>query len=203
MKKKVVSILLIILVVICLTGCGDKKEESNGQGINNQEANKTSDNNKDKEKKDVNIGIITSFLTYINNKEYDKIVELIDTDNINELMKTSLPIEEFSKALNRSFNDEKSKIKYDVNSLKKISKEDLLDEISKMDENELLKNRKDIIDLFDGYDLYMVEVEQTYNDEKMNIHDVVFVNDSKICGTVFINGIFSYYYGAVYNRPGK
>ena len=203
MKRKVVSILLIIIAIICLTGCGDKKEESNGQGINNQEANKTSDNNKDKEKKDVNIDIITSFLTYINNKEYDKVVELIDTDNINELMKVSLPTEEFIKALNRSFNDEKSEIKYDVNSLKKISKEDLLDEISKMDENELLKNRKDIIDLFDGYDLYMVEVEQTYNDEKMNIHDVVFVNDSKICGTVFINGIFSYYYGAVYNRPGK
>ncbi len=201
MKNKILNVLLILLAVMCLTGCGEKKEESNRQERNNQETNKISDI--EEKKKDDNIDNISSFLTYINNKEYDKAVELIDADKINELMKINLPTEEFSKALNRSFNSENSVIQYDVKSLRNVSKEDLLDEMSKMDENELLKNRKDLIDLFDGYDLYMVEVEQTYNDEKMNIHDVVFVNDSTICGTIFINGLFSYYYGAVYNRPGK
>lgn len=201
MKNKILNVLLILLAVMCLTGCGEKKEESNRQERNNQETNKISDI--EEKKKDDNIDNISSFLTYINNKEYDKAVELIDADKINELMKINLPTEEFSKALNRSFNSENSVIQYDVKSLRNVSKEDLLDEMSKMDENELLKNRKDLIDLFDGYDLYMVEVEQTYNDEKINIHDVVFVNDSTICGTIFINGLFSYYYGAVYNRPGK
>ena len=84
-----------------------------------------------------------------------------------------------------------------------LTKEELLDKISKMNEKEILKNRKDIIDLFDDYDLYIVKCDSFYEDEKISMYDLVFVNDSKLGGTVFIDGLISYYYGAVYNRPNS
>ena len=36
-----------------------------------------------------------------------------------------------------------------------------------MDENEIIKNRKDIIDLFDGYDLYIVDCASINKEDKI------------------------------------
>ena len=183
MKKKILSILLICLLTISLVGCC------------------SSDNSKQDEK----IENIKTFLIKINNKDFDGAVKLLDKNQINETMKIDLPSEEFIKALNRSLNDEQNEMKYDVDSIRKISKEELLNEMSKMDENELLKSRKDLIDLVDGYNLYIVEVEASFDGEKANFHDVIFANttDSKLSGSVFLNGIISYYYNAVYNKPNS
>jgi hypothetical protein len=145
---------------------------------------------------------IKDFLNKINTKDFDKAVILLDTEKINELLKINLPNEEFSNALHHALNDEYNEIKYDIESIKKISKEDLLNEISKMDENEILKNRKDIINIFDGYDLYLVKCTSSYYEDKINLHDVLFVNanNKKLCGSAILDGLISYYYGAVYGK---
>ena len=196
MKKKLLSILLIGIFAIGLTGCGSEysKKDSN-----------KSDNSSTKNitEQDKNIKNIKEFLKEINNKDFDKAVTLLDKEGINELLKISLPSDEFSKSLNHTLNRKDSEIKYDTESIEKISKEELLDKISKMNEKEILKNRKDIIDLFDDYDLYIVKCDFFNEGEKISMHDLVFVNDSKLGGTVFIDGLISYYYGAVYNRPNS
>ena len=196
MKKKLLSILLIGFLIIVLAGCENK------DNTNQEEKNNSSNN---VQEQDENITKIKDFLTTINNKDYNKTINILEVEKINELLKISLPKEDYVKALNHSINNESSEMKYDLESIKKISKEDLLNEISKMAEEEIIKSRKDILNSFDNYDFYIVNAEITYNTEKTNYHDVVFINknDSKIYGTVIINGLISYYYNAVYNKPNN
>lgn len=211
MKKKIlilgIAVMLFTMLVV-LTGCGNNdnslKQNSDNkstEGVQKQDSDKNS--SKDIQKQDNNITNIKEFLNKINSKDFDEAVSLIDKDKINEIMKINLPSDEFTKSLSHALNDGYSEMKYDTESIKKISKDDLLNEISKMDEKEIIKSRTDIIDLFDGYDLYMVEGKSSYENEKMNFHDVVFVtaDDPKISGTVILNGLISYYYNAVYNKP--
>lgn len=198
MKRKLLSILLVGVIVIGITGCGSNtnKNDSNESNNNLKENVQVQDNN---------IENIKEFLKAINNKEFDKAAALLDKENINKLLKIELPNEKFSKSLNHAFNDETNTINYDINSIKKISKEELLNEISKMNENEIIKNRKDIIDLFEGYDLYIVECTQIYKEETINLHDVLFINtsNSKITGSAIIDGVIGYYYSAVYLKPNR
>ena len=196
MKKKLLSILLIGIFVIGLTGCGSETTKKDSTKSDNSSTKNITEQDK-------NIKNIKEFLKEINNKDFDKAVTLLDKEGINELLKISLPSDEFSKSLNHTLNRKDSEIKYDTESIEKISKEELLDKISKMNEKEILKNRKDIIDLFDDYDLYIVKCDFFNEGEKISMHDLVFVNDSKLGGTVFIDGLISYYYGAVYNRPNS
>lgn len=182
MKKKLLNILLIGILIFGLSACGKESEKSNAT-------------------KDKNTELIKDFLNNINKKNFDNAILFLDTENISELLKIDMPSEEFSNALKHSLNNEYNEIKYDIESIKQISKEDLLNEISKMDEKEILKNRSDIINQFDGYNLYLVKCTSSYLDEKINIHDVIFVNNNlKLEGSVFLDGIFGYYYGAVYNK---
>ena len=196
MKKKLLSILLIGIFAIGLTGCGSEYSKKDSNKPDNSSTKNITEQDK-------NIKNIKEFLKEINNKDFDKAVTLLDKEGINELLKISLPSDEFSKSLNHTLNRKDSEIKYDTESIEKISKEELLDKISKMNEKEILKNRKDIIDLFDDYDLYIVKCDFFNEGEKISMHDLVFVNDSKLGGTVFIDGLISYYYGAVYNRPNS
>ena len=196
MKKKLLSILLIGIFAIGLTGCGNEYSKKDSNKPDNSSTKNITEQDK-------NIKNIKEFLKEINSKDFDKAVTLLDKEGINELLKISLPSDEFSKSLNHTLNRKDSEIKYDTKSIEKISKEELLDKISKMNEKEILKNRKDIIDLFDDYDLYIVKCDFFNEGEKINMYDLVFVNDSKLGGTVFIDGLISYYYGAVYNRPNS
>ena len=195
--KKIFSILLIGVIAFGLTGCGNNtaKNDSKDTNSNSKENVQTLDNNKN----------IKKFLNAINSKDFDKASNLLDKERINELLKMDLPNEDFSKSLDYAFNDESNTINYDIDSIKKISKDELLNEISKMDENEIIKNRKDIIDLFDDYDLYIVDCTLIYNEDKINLHDVLFINNdsSKLTGSAIIDGLIKYYYSAVYNRPNR
>lgn len=197
MKRKIlilgIAVMLLTMLVV-LTGCGNN---------NNLKQDSNNKSTEDVQKQDKNITNIKEFLNKINSKNFDEAVSLIDKDKINEIMKINLPSDEFTKSLNHALNDGYSEMKYDTESIKKISKDDLLNEISKMDEKEIIKSRTDIIDLFDGYDLYIVEGKSSYKNEKMNFHDVIFAtaDDSKISGSVILNGLISYYYNAVYNKP--
>ena len=186
MKRKLLSILLIGVLVIGLTGCGNNTAKNDSKESNNNSKENV-------QVRDNNIENIKEFLSAINGKDFDKASTLLDKEKIKESLKIDLPNEEFSKSLNHALNDESNTINYDINSIKKISKADLLNEISKMDENEIIKNRKDIIDLFDGYDLYIVDCASINKEDKIDLHDVLFINtdNSKLTGSAIIDGLMS------------
>lgn len=197
MKKKFLSILLIGILIIGITGCETIKKEDSNNTKNNTQTEEKKDNSNEK--------LLKEFLNNINSKNYESATNVIDKDKMNEIFKMNLPDEEFAKALNHSLNDGYNSIKYDVESLKLITKGEVESIFSSMDDETIKNNQQRIIELFDGYDLYVVDYELGYKDEKTNLKDILFLtsDNSSFGGSIVVDGLFSYYYNAVYNKPSR
>lgn len=197
MKNKILSIILIMIIIVGLTGCNNDKDKVDDTKNTKEQIEEKKDSSSEKSLKE--------FLNNINNKNFDSATNLIDKEKMNEIFKMNLPNEEFSKALEHALNDGYNSIKYDVNSLKIVKKDEVNDIISSTDDETKKNNQQKIIDLFDGYDLYVVDYQMSYKEETTNLKDILFIKDdnSSFGGSILVDGLFSYYYNAVYNKPTR
>lgn len=197
MKKKILAIGIIAMLftmLIVLTGCG-KTENENINDNNSQIETSIQMENKDTDSKET---ILTSFAKYINNKDYDNAIKLIDTDVVQNILKINLTQEELSKAYEKQIGT--YEIVYDVNSITFI-------ENSKIDETlqnyKIVKNPESVTGLFDDYDFYIIKYTMSENGKSTEMYDAMIIKqDGKsFAGTVVTNGILNYYYNAIYNKP--
>lgn len=197
MKQKLLCVLLLSIFIVGLTGCGNNKNRVQSTENNKAQIEAKRENSTEK--------LLKDFLNNMNNKNFELATSSIDKEKIDEIFKMDLPDEEFAKALDRSLNDGYNSIKYEVNSLKLVKKDEINDIFSSMDNETKENNQQKMIDLFDGYNLYVVDYEMSYKEEKTNLKDILFIKEdnSSFGGSIVVDGLFSYYYNAVYNKPTR
>lgn len=199
MKNKILFIgifAILIVAILVLTGCDNKENVNESINDNNTQA----ETNTVRESKDTNSKetILESFAKYINNKDYNNAIKLIDTDVVQNVLKINLTQEELSKAYEKQIGT--YEIVYDVNSITFIENSKIAETLQNY---KIVEKPESVTGLFDDYDFYIIKYTMSENGKSTEMYDAMIIKqDGKsFAGTVVTNGILNYYYNAIYNRP--
>lgn len=197
MKKKLLSILLIGILVIGLTGCGNKSEQKN---VSTNE--KTSDTKIEKVQEDEGIELVKKYTEFISNGDVDSAVSLLDLD---------LLLESSNLKDKWTVNEVKESLKYFKEGNYKFSN------IYKATSNEKETILKDIageysyqayMDKYSEYDFYVSDYSfGSDNSQKNTKKDIFYVNNKNgklnIVNSLATESIITMYYIRVYSNPNN
>lgn len=197
MKRKILVlgiVAILIVTILVLTGCNNKENVNEKINDNNSQIETSTQ----KENKDSKETILESFAKYINNKDYNNAIKLIDTDVVQNVLKINLTQEELSKAYEKQIGT--YEIVYDVNSITFIENSKIAETLQKY---KIVEKPESVTGLFDDYDFYIIKYTMSENGKSTEMYDAMIIKqDGKsFAGTVVTNGILNYYYNAIYNRP--
>lgn len=180
MNKKILSIVSIVLLSIVLlfgmTGCGKKSSE-----------------NKD----NTNIGtekinMIENFAKYISNREIEKVVDLIDIDEYDKIARIDMKKEQLQMILeNINVNS------YEITNIKEATEEDIRNIAEEYGTYE------SFIETYKGYEKYAVDYKLSIDESTVESRDIFFIKEengqySLITSKVW-QGLISYNYMIINN----
>lgn len=175
MNKKIfnliVMILLCVVMAIGMTGCGKKKLEGNeGTNIENEK-----------------VKSIKDFAQYMNNKEFTKVVNLIDIDEYSKATKIELDKEQLENIL-EGINIEF----YEIINIRKATEEDIR---AIAEEYETYES---FVETYKNYEQYAVDYKLSIDGSTAEAKDIFFIKEengtySLVTSKVW-QGLISYNY---------
>ena len=198
MKKKLLNILLIGILVVGLTGCGNTKTNDTNDSTNE----KSNDKVIEKVQEDEGVKLVEKYTEYISNGDVDSAISLLDLDLLLESsnLKDKWTADEVKESL-KYFKD----AKFEFSNIRKINnneKETVLKEIAGE------YSYKAYMDKFSKYDFYAADYTFDSDDGQIiNKKDIFYIenNDGKlnIVNSLTTESMITMYFIRVYSNPNN